>query len=113
MYKYVNIEQMLSERNMLDERKTTNLEGKSWQKQNAQRFINYFKFTRELSHPDQFYQKIDSISFYRMFFNIKAGFNLNTISSLPSIQMLGDKEQGEFWRKEILKGNILVGYGQT
>ena len=35
MYKYVNIEQMLSERNMLDERKTTNLEGKSWQKQNA------------------------------------------------------------------------------
>jgi alkylation response protein AidB-like acyl-CoA dehydrogenase len=76
------------------------------QKTNVQRYVHSFKLSKTMEESELMYRMTEYI------FNV-IGVNLNTAAFLTTIELLGNDEQVNKWRKMVLDGKIFGGYGQT
>ena len=75
-------------------------------KLNVDRYVHAFKLSKQAGDPDNIFRKSD------YFFTVM-GITLNTSAFLNTIEMLGNEQQAEKWRKIVLNGQSFGGYGQT
>lgn len=96
----------MAKHNLFEQRHHENLSEKEVLRTNIERYIHAFKLSKEMNEPDNIFRKADYL------FNL-VGVTLNTAAFLNTIELLGNDQQAEKWRKLVLSGQVFGGYGQT